>query len=174
MEVVVRPNELNLLIDIRKRTIVPEANVVNGLRISLNDFGVHFRFSRVELLGDAIKAVCAACELNVTFDVLLLAHELVRIHGELLNQVGPEGAKHDIRHKPQGERANQQPSAAEVSVGKHQQTRGKSDYGHNQQGGHAGVHIGIRGTEHRALFGQQQVPSIDPVAQADREHHERR
>ena len=73
---------------------------MNGLRVALYYLRIDYGFSRVELLGNAIKSIRAACELDVALDEGRFTHELVGIDRELLDQVRPYAAEDDICHEP--------------------------------------------------------------------------
>ena len=173
MEVVVRTDKLNLSIYIGKGAIVPKAYVVDRLRVTLNDLRADSRLRRVELFGHPVKPIRSASEFDVAHKVLLFAHEFVRVNRELLIEVRPDASQHDVRNEPESECANQQSPAAEVCVCQHENARADRDDGHYQKRRHARVHVGVSGAEHSAIFRKQQVPPVDPVAEAHREHHQR-
>ena len=107
LEVVVRPDHLNLAIDVGQRPVVPQANVVYRLQVVLDELGVHLSLlGGVELLVNLVQPERLAGELDVARDERRFPVLLARGDDELLGKGGPGGAENDAENQPQRHRAD--------------------------------------------------------------------
>ena len=173
LEVVVRPDQLDLLVHVQHLAVVPQPDIVYRLEVLAHHLRRQPWVHRVELLRNPVQAEPLAGELDVARDVRRLPRELGRPHPEPLRRVRPNDPQQQGKHNEQRHRAHEQPYPAQVRVDQDQHTARYGHYRQDHQRVLPDVQVRVRRAKHHRLVRQQQPPPVEPQPGAY-DHHDQR
>ena len=164
LELVVRADLLQLRERPQQRAVVPEPDVLERRLVARQRARVERLVGGKLFLLDAVETVGGARHPDVRLDVGALRRELVGRHAQALQERRVHAEADHPHHEQRGAGAGEQAQAGTHDL------NGAGDRGeHGQHGERAehrqrGVDVGVRGAEHDATRGQDDLVTVEPEA----------
>ena len=101
-EVVVEPEELDLVVDLKQRPLVPEPDVLNRPLVLGGDLRVQHAQGGMAPGLEMFQAVGLAGQLDVAGEVGRLPRQLARLHDQTLDEPRDDVSRHEVQNRPTG------------------------------------------------------------------------
>ena len=146
---------------------VPEAGILDRLRVARHGVGSDGIARRERTVRDARQAVRLAGKRDLVLDVGRLFRLLAGRHLEPLDNAGEDDEQNECRAEPDNEGSGQRGESGPRGIREEADRDEDHQHRHDPVGGNAGGHIGVADAKDEAPFAQQQFVQVEPVV--DRE-----
>jgi len=99
-KVVIKSEELDLVVTLKQRPLVPKADVLNRSLVSGDDFGIQLATRRMAPGRETLQAVSLPGELDIMREVRLLPRQFARFHQQSLDQAGEDASCQKVQSDP--------------------------------------------------------------------------
>ena len=162
-EGVVAPQDLLLPEGRQERPVVPQAQVVDGALLALEDLAGQLLLAGEASHVDGVEVERGSGGVEVAGQVWPLPLELVRLDLHRLHEGRVQPADHDREHQPRAGRQGDQPQGLEPGVQEQQRSRHDGDDGEDHVRGQLRVHVGVQRRLEPAVHAPRRVRQLGDV-----------
>jgi hypothetical protein len=162
-EIVIEPEELDLVVDLKQRPLVPEPDILNRSLVLGRNLGVQHAQCRVAAGLKTLQAVSLAGQLDVAGKIRRLPGQFARLHDQPLDKSGDNASCQEVQSDPKAHGIEDQAIRLGVDGGHKQSCADQGNDGQKRADRKSDMVIRIADPKNRAGGREEKFIAAQPV-----------